>query len=323
MSYMNRAITVAAIPDGWPKASDFHLIEEALRPLAPGEVLIGVRYLSMDPWTRFQLDQVGRVVMSETVGEVLESRHPGFDPGDAVWGMTGWQSHAIMEGSRLRKVETYGHPLSTALGVLGFTGLTAYFALLDKSNPQPGETVVVTGAAGAVGSIAAQIAKIKGCKVIGTAGSDEKAAFLTESLGLDHALNYKQVDDYAAAFRALAPNGVDILLDGVGGPIQDGVVAALNPGARVVTIGSISRYNVAAGQPRPPRLLDRFQGQVFDFSAGDYFQRLGESQQDLIRWMAEGRITYRETITEGIENAPAAFLGMMRGQNTGKALVRV
>lgn len=320
--YTNRAVTVASVPVGWPAASDFQLVTSPVRPLRDGEVLIRVRYLSMDPWTRGQLDEVGRVVISEAVGEVVESRHPGFRSGDAVWGMTGWQEYAVLPGSRIRKVETHGHPLSTALGVMGYTGLTAYFALLEQGAPQPGETVVVSAAAGAVGSVAAQIARIRGCNVVGIAGSDEKAAFLTGELGLHQAFNYKRVDDYAAKVRSLAPEGVDLFLDGVGGPIRDGVAQNLNAGARVVLIGAISRYNLE-DQTQPPSRLDAFKGQVSRFSAGEYFHRLSESQQALARWMAEGKLTYRETVTDGLENAPAAFLGMMRGQNIGKALVRV
>lgn len=321
MNGLNRRVTVAAVPVGWPTEADFRLEEVLLRPLAPGEVRVKVRYLSMDPWTRGQLQTVGEVVVSEGVGLVSESLHPDFRPGDAVWGMTCWQEYATLPGERLKKVETGRHPLSTVLGPLGLTGLTAYFALLS-ANPQPGETVVVTAAAGAVGSIAAQVAKIMGCRVIGTTGSDAKVALLQSELGLDHAFNYKQVADYEAHLRTVAPKGIDVLLDGVGGPLQDAVAANTKPGARAVLYGSISRYNLVE-RPPAPQGLALAGARVSSFSAGDYFARWPESRQILGQWLDEGKLTYRETITDGLQNAPAAFLGMMRGENTGKALVRL
>jgi len=259
------------------------------------------------------------------VGQVVVSNNPKFMPGDIVESRFGWQDYAVSDGKGVRKVDPTLAPISTAVGVLGMPGLTAYFGLLEICRPKPGETVLVSGAAGAVGSLVGQLAKIKGARAVGIAGGAEKVKWITEELGFDAAFDYKATKDYGAKIAELCPNGVDCYFDNVGGDITDAVFPQLNSRARVSVCGQISQYN----QERPdqgPRLLWYFvrqQLKVEGFLVFQFADRYKEGRQQVAKWLGEERIQYRETVVEGLEHTPAAFLGMLRGENIGKQVVHV
>ena len=333
MTTINRQITLAARPVGYPKLSDFKLVESPLPEPDDGQILVRALYLSVDPYMRGRMNarksyaapvEIGDVMTGEIVGEVVQSRHPDFKVGDTVAGRLGWQEYAVGDARDFRKVDTAGEPLSTALGVLGMPGLTAYFGLLEIGKPKDGETVVVSGAAGAVGSTVGQIAKIKGCRAVGIAGSDEKVQYVTRELGFDAAFNYKTVDNYVEELQRLCPGGIDVYFDNVGGAITDAVFQCLNPRARVAVCGQISQYNLEKPE-QGPRLLWKLiekQARVEGFLVFQFADRYKPALKELVGWVAEGKIKYREQIVEGIESAPEAFLSMLRGQNIGKQLIR-
>jgi NADPH-dependent curcumin reductase CurA len=334
MTTQNRQITLAARPAGFPSESDFKLVATAIPKPNDGECLVQGIYLSVDPYMRGRMRdrasyvapiQLGEVMGGGVVGRVLESRGDSLRPGDIVEGMLGWQQYAVAPAKALRPVDPALAPISTALGVLGMPGLTAYFGLLDIADPRSGETVVVSGAAGAVGATVGQIAKIRGCRVVGIAGSDEKVRLLVDELGFDAAFNYKTAKDYGGELKQLCPGGVDVYFDNVGGPITDAVFSLLNVGARVSVCGQISQYNVEAAE-MGPRLLWRLivkRAKAQGFLIFDYASRYEEARRQLAEWVKEGKVRYRERIAEGIENAPKAFLEMMQGKNIGKQLVRL
>ena len=331
---MNRQIRLAAIPEGMPKESDFQLTESPVPRPAGGEILVRSRYLSVDPYIRGRLTgvttyvkgiQPGELVGAGAVGEVVESNDPRFAPGDIAEGMLGWQEYAVAPAKALRKFDPEGHPISTALYVLGMPGLTAYFGLLEICRPQPGETVVVSGAAGAVGSLVGQIAKIKRCRAIGVAGSDEKVDFLTKEMGFDSGFNYKTTTDYQAKLKELCPNGIDIYFDNVGGRVTDEVMRLIATRARIAVCGQISQYN--ATQPEMgPRWLGQLivkQARMEGFLVFQFADRYEAALQQLSAWLRQGKIRYREDVVEGIENTPRAFIGMLEGRNLGKQLVKL
>jgi NADPH-dependent curcumin reductase CurA len=334
MAAMNRQIVLAARPEGIPKPSDFRLVETPLPQPAAGEFLVKINYLSVDPYMRVRMSdaksyaepvEIGAVMVGGTVGTVVESRHADFHPGEVVVGYCGWQEYVVSDGQGMERFDTSRAPLSTALGVLGMPGMTAYFALLEIGQPKPGETVFVSGAAGAVGSLVGQIAKIQGCRAVGSAGSQEKVDFLTGELGFDAAFNYKEVKDYAAKLDEVCPKGIDVYFDNVGGPLTDAVFRRINGKARIVICGQIDQYN-ATRSPLGPRLLWHLigtQARVEGFLVFAYAGRFPEGQQQMARWIKEGRLKYRETIVDGLEHAPEAFIGLFRGENIGKQLVRV
>ena len=330
----NRCWTLAARPTGWPSESDFTLEERPLPAPRDGEVLVQVLYLSVDPYMRGRMRDaasyaaptaLGEVMTGGGTGRVVESRSSKFEPGDIVNGQLGWQEYAVAPAGDLRKVDPSLAPISTSLGVLGMPGLTAYFGLLDICDPRPGETLLVNGAAGAVGSLVGQIGKIRGCRVVGVAGSDEKVRHLVEELGFDAAFNYKTTDRYRDKYRELCPNGIDCYFDNVGGPLTDAVWPSLNVGARVSICGQISQYNNEKAETEPRWLFNLIvkRAKVQGFLVFDYAKRYREGLTQLSEWLREGKIQYRETVAQGLENAPAAFLGMMRGENVGKQLVKV
>jgi NADPH-dependent curcumin reductase CurA len=269
--------------------------------------------------------KIGEVMTGGAVGEVIESRNPKFQPGDIVQGMFGWQQFAVSDGKEVRKVDPALAPVSTSLGVLGMPGLTAYFGLLEICRPKAGETVVVSGAAGAVGSLVGQIARIHGCRAVGIAGTDSKVLHLTDELGFDAAFNYKTTSDYRARLREMCPSGIDVYFDNVGGVITDAALWEINVGARIAICGQISQYNLE--QPEMgPRLLWQLivkRARIEGFLVFQFASRYREGLVQMAQWLKEGKLTYREQFEEGIENAPRAFLGMMRGENLGKQLVRV
>ena len=331
---MNRQITLAARPTGLPKESDFRLIESPVPTPGPGEVLVRTLYLSLDPYMRGRMNdaksyappvQIGEAMVGGTVCRVEQSNDPGFQPGDIAVANAGWQDYAVAKGKELRKLDPSQAPITTALGVLGHIGLTAYFGLIDICHPKAGETVVVSGAAGAVGSIAGQIAKILGCRVIGIAGTDAKIRYLLDDLGFDAAFNYKTTADYGAKIKELCPNGVDVYFDNVGGAITDAVLFHLNLHARVSVCGQIALYNLEKPEtgPRFLPLLIVHRAKIEGFLIPDYAPRFGEGHRQLAAWYHEGKLKQKETLEEGLENAPRAFIGMLEGRNIGKQLVKV
>jgi hypothetical protein len=328
---MNRRVTMAARPVGFPQESDFALEESEVPSPGPGEVLVRTGWVSVDPYQRGRMStarsyaknlELGDVMTAQAVGEVVESNDSRYEPGDIALGQLGWQDYAVARGGSLRKVPPGVEP-QLALHVLGATGLTAYFGLLDVAEPVPGDTVVVSGAAGAVGSVAGQIARIMGCRTVGIAGGAEKLDDLREFYRFDEAIDYKNEDVREAVKRA-CPDGVDVYFDNCGGEISAAVHGRLNVGARIAICGQISQYNLERAEPTfHPGTLIVFRARMQGFLVSDYSSRFGEAIPRLARWVMNGDIRYRETVTEGLENAPRAFIGMLNGANRGKALVRV
>lgn len=334
MATVNRQITLAARPVGFPKVSDFHLGYSPVPSPSAGEVLVRSVYLSLDPYMRGRMNDadsygrpvaIGEVMIGGAVAIVVESAHPEFRSGDAVEGMLGWQEYAVAQGHELRKIDPSLAPISTALGVLGMPGLTAFFGLLDICDPQPGETVVVSGAAGAVGMLVGQIAKVKGCRVVGVAGSDAKISWLLDELHFDAALNYKTAEDFDGKLKELCPDGIDVYFDNVGGAITDAVVRLLNAKARISVCGQISQYNLETPEVGPRWLLQLIvkQAKMQGFLVSGYAERFPEGFAQLAIWLKQGKLKYREEVVQGIEAAPQAFIGMLQGKNQGKQLVRL
>ena len=262
-------------------------------------------------------------MVGQTVAEVMASNNPRFQPGDIVLTSDGWQQYGLSDGKGLRKIDPAMGPVSWSLGVLGMVGLTAYVALLDIGKPKGGETVVVSAAAGAVGSLAGQIAKIAGCRVVGTAGSDEKCAYVTGELGFDACINYNTAD-LNAALKEACPNGIDVYVDNVGGAVLEAVLRRLNLHARIPLVGLISQYNATRPAPGPnlgALIVSRalIQGML----VFDHMHRMPDFLRDMAQWLREGRIKYREDVVDGLENAPRAFVGLFKGENIGKRIVKV
>ena len=330
---MNRKITLAARPVGFPTESDFALVEEAIPTPGVGEVLVRSQWLSLDPYMRGRMSearsyakptQVGEVMTGQVVGDVVASEDARFAPGDTVVGQLGWQEHAIARGGTLRKVDTSLAPPQAYLHALGATGLTAYFGLLDVGRPKPGDTVVVSGAAGAVGQIVGQLARIAGCRTVGIAGGPEKFADLTSEYGYDVGIDYKG-DDVNAALKEACPRGVDVYFDNVGGALSETVFRRLAIGGRVAVCGQISQYNLAEAELAPRNLgfLIVLRARLEGFLISDYVHRFDEGLTRLGSLLADGRLTYREDVTEGLEQAPRTFIGMLNGENRGKTLIKL
>jgi NADPH:quinone reductase len=331
---VNRQFVLASRPTGMPKESDFKLVGTPIPELKDGEMLAEALYLSVDPYMRGRISgmksyaapvEIGGMMVGGGVARVIESKNPGFAAGDVVDLYMGWQEFAVSNGRGARKLDPSIAPVSTALGVLGMTGMTAYFGLLDVCDPKPGETVVVSGAAGAVGSVVGQIAKIKTCKTVGIAGDDDKVDWIRRECGYDSAFNYKKTDNYPAKLKELCPNGIDVYFDNVGGPITDAVFGLLNVHARISICGQISQYN-ATKMEMGPRLLGALivaRAKVQGFLVSDYAPRFGPAMAEMAGWVRSGEIKYREDIIDGFENLPKAFIGLFEGENTGKRLVKV
>ena len=332
-SEINRRVTLKSRPDGYPKLSDFDLQEQPIPQPREGEALIRVMWLSLDPYMRGRMRdagsfappvQLGEVVVGGAVGRVVESRTPAFSVGDIVEGPLGWQEYGVSDGRNLRSVDPALGPLSTALGVLGMPGMTAYFGFLDVCQPAPGDNVVVSAASGAVGQVVGQLAKIMGCRVIGTAGSDDKVDYIVNELGFDVGINYK-TDDVPQALAEACPLGVDVYFDNVGGPVTDAVMDNLATYARISICGQISQYNseTPVMGPRNLRALNTRQARMQGFLVFHYENRWDGARQRMAGWIREGKLKYREDVVDGLESAPRAFIGMMRGENFGKLLVKV
>lgn len=331
---VNRQWVLASRPTGLPEESNFKLIETPVPELKDGEFLARAMYLSVDPYMRGRIStaksyaagvEIGGVMVAGGVARIVDSKNPNFAVGDIVDPYMGWQEYVISNGRSVRKLDPKLAPVSTALGVLGATGLTAYFGLLDVCNPKPGETVVVSGAAGAVGSIVGQIAKIKGCRTVGIAGGDDKVDWILKDCGYDAAFNYKTTDNYGAKLKELCPNGIDVYFDNVGGAITDAVLMQINTFARISICGQISQYNNAKPE-MGPRLLGMLivaRAKMQGFLITDYMPRFGEALIEMSGWLREGKLKYREDIVEGFENIPKAFIGLFHGENIGKRIVKI
>jgi NADPH-dependent curcumin reductase CurA len=331
---INRQWTLSRRPQGVVRAEDFGLVEGPAPTPSDGEVLVRSLFLSCDPtqrgWmagdTYLPAIRIGEVIRAIAGGVVVESRHPGFKPGQLVTGMFGWQDWAIARPGTASAPAPVppGVSLETALSILGLTGITAYFGLLEVGRPQPGETVVVSGAAGATGSAVGQIAKLKGCKVVGIAGGPEKCRLLTEELGFDAAIDYRS-EDLGARLAALCPKGIDVYFDNVGGEILDAALASLAMRGRVVLCGAISRYSDDRPGPGPINYLNLLmrRGRMEGFIVIDYMPRATEAVAALAGWLREGKLKDRVDVQEGFERAPAALARLFTGENRGKQLVKI
>ena len=316
-----------------PREADFRT-EEVPVPACPANgLLVRARWLSVDPYLRGRITGVrtyadpiivGEVMVSGGVGEVVESRHADFKAGDIVSGHWGWQDYVAVDGAGVLKLDPAQAPVSTALGILGMPGMTAYFGFTEVCAPKAGETVLVSGAAGAVGSAVGQVAKILGCRVVGTAGTAEKVAYV-KSLGFDDALNYRTDQPYAETLKKACPNGIDCYFDNVGGELTDAVFPLMNLFGRVAICGRISLYNERSKDfgPRPFTQILIRQLRVEGFIVSRWAGRFAEGRKQMAQWLKEGRLRYDETIYQGLENAPRAFIGLFHGENTGKALVKL
>jgi len=332
MNEKNVQVLLARRPKDAPQESDFHIVETAVPGIRDGQFLVRAHYLSLDPYMRGRMNDaksyakpvgIGEVMEGEAAGEVIASRHTGFKPGDKVVARTGWQAYGVSDGTNVRKIESTDIPISAYLGVVGMPGRAAYIGLIDIGQPKSGETVVVSAASGAVGSVVGQIAKIKSCRAVGIAGGREKCRYAVEELGFDACVDYKAgrlADDLAQA----TPKGVDIYFENVGGEILDTVLRRLNPFARIPLCGLISQYNLS--EPYGLKnigalLINRVKLQGFIVS--DHAARHPAANKDLEQWLREGRLKYRESVVEGLRNAPQAFIGLLSGKNLGKQLIKL
>lgn len=333
----NRQILLASRPRGEPTRENFKIVESEIPQTPKGGLLLKTLYLSLDPYMRGRMSdgasyakatEIGEVMTGGTVSEVIASDHNDFARGDIVVGYTGWQGYATSIGEGLRKVDPALAPITTALGVLGMPGMTAYTGLLNIGEPKPGETLVVAAASGAVGAIVGQIAKIKGCRVIGVAGGKEKVRYITEELGFDVGLDHR-ADDFAERLKAACPNGIDIYFENVGGKVWEAVFPLLNLFARIPVCGLIAQYNATGLPPGPdqtPRLLSHILFKrltLRGFIVSDFAAQTGDFLRDVGAWLKAGKIKYREDIVDGLENAPDAFIGLLQGKNFGKLLIKV
>jgi NADPH-dependent curcumin reductase len=329
---VNRQILLKSRPEGPPSLDNFELAESPIPEPGEGEVLMRIAYLSLDPYMRGRMSAVqsyakpaavGQPMVGGTVGEILKSRNPKFLVGDIVVGHGGWQEYALSSGAGLRKLDPAAAPVSTALGVLGMPGMTAYVGLLEIGQPKPGDTVVVAAASGAVGSVVGQIAKIKGARAVGIAGGAEKCCFVADELGFDACVDHR-ASDFVQRLEAACPNGIDVYFENVGGAVQQTVWPLLNDFARIPVCGLIAQYNAMSPMPGPDmfsvlrkRLLLR------GFIVSDFAAKQGDFLREASEWVRTGRLKYREDIVDGLERAPASFLGLLAGKNFGKMLVRV
>ena len=331
-STVRRSVVLRRRPDGEPLPEDFELRQDAVPAPAAGEVVTRTIWLSIDPYMRGRLReqqtyavaiQIGEVMTGETVGEVIASADPRFAPGDIVVGPRGWQTHCVAPGSQVVKLDRRGAPLSAYLGVLGMPGATAYRGISEICRPQPGETVVVSAASGAVGSVAGQLAKRAGARVVGIAGGAEKCLYVQDSLGFDDCVDHRTMD-LRRELAAACPNGIDGYFENVGGTVQAAVFDLLNPFARVAMCGMVSQYNAAQFPPGPnlgfvvgKRVL------IQGFIVSDKPEKLAEWRALAAPWVADGSLVYREDVVDGLDSAPEALIGILGGRNFGKLLVRV
>ncbi len=337
MTDKNHAIALAAHPVGFPKDSDFQHLQLPKPTPGAGQFVVRTKFITVDPYMRGRMTgvrsyvdpfQIGQPIPGGAVGEVVETNNADFPKGQAVLGMWGWQDYHLSNGTDVQKLDPRLAPISTALGILGMPGMTAYFGFLNICTPKAGETAYISGAAGAVGAIVGQIAKIKGLRAVGSAGSDEKVEYLINECGYDAAFNYKHVPtkDWAAEIRKLCPKGVDCYFDNVGGDMTDAVFANLAPFARISICGVISQYNLEKPEMGPRStymtLLVK-QARAEGFIVSRFMQQWPEGIKQMATWIKEGKLKYKEDVLDGLENTPKAFMRMLKGENMGKQLVKV
>jgi NADPH-dependent curcumin reductase len=329
---MNKRVVLASRPQGWVSEANFRIEEAPVPKPADGEVLVKNLWLSLDPYMRGRMNdaksyaakqEVGEVMVGQTVGEVLESKHPKYRKGDHVLTPFGWQQYGCSDGKGFSRIDASRAPAQAFLGVLGMPGVTAWVGLLDICQPKAGETVVVSAASGAVGSVVGQIAKLKGCRAVGIAGGSTKRGYVVDELGFDACVDYK-AGRLNEDLKVATPNGIDCYFENVGGEIMDAVLRRMNPFSRVAVCGLVSQYN--ATDPYGVKaigsiLVNRIKVQGFIVS--DRMELWAKALPELTGWVATGKIKYRESITEGLENAPRAFIGLLRGENFGKQLVKL
>jgi hypothetical protein len=332
-----RRIVLASRPVGEPKTSDFRLEEFPVPQPGAGQMLLRTTWLSLDPYMRGRMSDapsyakpvdVGGTMEGGTVSEVVASNNDGYKPGEIVLAHTGWQTHALSNGAGLRKLDPKLAPVSTALGVLGMPGMTAYSGLLEIGKPQAGETVVVSAASGAVGSVVGQIAKIKGARAVGIAGGPDKCRYVKDELGFDECVDHR-AGDFPDRLKAACPKGIDVYFENVGVPVFDAVLPLFNTFARIPVCGLIAQYNATelpGGPNRLPLLMRNVLTKrlmIRGFIVTDFAARFPDFIRDVPQWIKDGRIKYREDIADGLENAPATFIGLLKGKNFGKQLVRI
>jgi hypothetical protein len=333
----NRRIVLASRPSGKPSTDNFRLETQAIPGVKEGQMLLKTRYLSLDPYMRGRMNagesyadrvELGDVMVGGTVSEVVSSRNSRFAPGDLVSSFAGWQEYVVSDGGGINKLDSRITQPSYALGILGMPGLTAYVGLLDIGQPKAGDTVVLAASTGAVGSVVGQIAKLKGCRVVGIAGAAEKCNYAVEVLGYDACVSHYDAD-MAQQLAAQCPDGIDVYFENVGGSSWEAVMPLLNKHARVPVCGLIAHYNQTELPPGPDR-MSMLQGLILSksikmqgFIVSDYVNRVPEFYEDMSAWLAQGKIRYKEDMVEGLENAPGAFMGLFRGANFGKLVVRV
>ncbi|PKA98982.1 hypothetical protein B0O79_2680 [Flavobacteriaceae bacterium MAR_2009_75] len=331
---MNNVIKLANRPEGKPQLSDFEFGEEERPQPSEGEILLEAKYISVDPYLRGRMRDVESYIApfelnepmeSTVVAKVIESNNSNFDKGEFVFGMLKWKEFQTSTGNGLNKVDPEQAPLSAYLGILGLTGLTAYISLDKIADLKSGETLLVSGASGAVGSTVGQIGKIKGCRVVGIAGSDEKLSLMKDKFGFDEGINYKSTENMQEAVAKACPDGVDVYYDNVGGEILDAALNNINKNGRVINCGAISLYNEKE-TPQGPRhegILVKKTVLMQGFLVRDHAKEFGPAIQQLVQWLQEDKITYEETIVEGFKNIPQAFLDLFEGKNKGKMVVKI
>lgn len=331
---MNNTIILNSRPVGKPKPSDFKLIKEEMPQIKDDEILLKTKFVSVDPYLRGRMSdaksyvppfELKKVMSSGAVAEVVESKSKNFQVGDFVTGALEWKEFQSSTGENLLKVDPNAAPLSNYLGILGMTGLTAYFGLTEIGHPKAGETIVVSGAAGAVGSVVGQIGKILGCRVVGIAGSDEKVEMLKTKFGFDEGINYNTTQDMKKALAQACPDGVDVYFDNVGGEISDAVHANINRLGRIIVCGAISAYNDTSAPtgPRVEHFLIRKSALMQGFIVGNYAEKFPEGIKHLSQWLAEEKLHAEETVVKGFENIPQAFIDLFDGKNKGKMIVKI
>lgn len=329
----NRQVILAARPIGLPKSSDFKIETAPVPEPAAGQILVRNLWMSVDPYMRGRMSdrksyapsfQVGEPMEGRAVGQVVKSNHPRVKEGAAVSSMLGWREYFVAPAESVNLLDP-SFPLSSYLGVLGIPGFTGWYGLTHIGRPKSGETLVVSGAAGATGSLVVQLGKILGCRVVGTAGSDDKCAYLTRELGADVAINYKKSEALLPSLREACPKGIDVYFENVGGPLLDMVLTLVNPFARIPLCGMISQYNLDPPDPGPRYLFSMIGNRVLmqGFIISDHLSLYPEFLAEVGGWLKSGRIKRDETVVEGIENAPKAFLGLFAGDNVGKMIVRL
>ncbi|MCY3801238.1 MAG: NADP-dependent oxidoreductase [Chloroflexi bacterium] len=330
---VNRRWLLASYPTGEPSLDNFEFATAPIPEPSPGQVLVRSIYMSLDPYMRGRMrpgpsyttpNQIGDVIEAGAVGVVESSRHPDVAEGSIVQGRIGWQEYAVLSGEEVRVVDPSLAPISTALGVLGMPGMTAYFGFLEVGRPKSAETVLVSAASGAVGGLVGQIAKIKGCRVVGIAGTEAKCSYVADELGYDASINHRTAD-VKREIQRLCPDGVDVYFDNVGGKILDATLQNINVGARIVICGMISEYNLPTPEiaPRPTRKLLVRRARMEGFLVFDFEEQYPDGRRQMAEWIDEGRIKYKEDVVEGLENAPEAFFGLLKGENFGKLLIKV